>query len=159
MGTNFGSWSRPFLGLVRFIGVLIRSGSYNCWIARWLLEQQWPMLTFELGLPRTLIARPSRISTWTEHHDVQPWHVVGCHLPSDDALSFGATAAFNDLSPAPIAIATPATTAPFMKSLRLKLFSCVSIACSFMISLPASQLLIIVPYARDFPWCWDNCPG
>ena len=34
IGTNFGSSLRPFLGLVRFMGVLIRSGSYTCCKAR-----------------------------------------------------------------------------------------------------------------------------
>ena len=35
MGTNFGSMPRPLAGLVRFIGILMRSGSYICCGIMW----------------------------------------------------------------------------------------------------------------------------
>ena len=35
MGTNFGSMPRPLTGLVRFIGVFTRSGSYICCGIMW----------------------------------------------------------------------------------------------------------------------------
>jgi hypothetical protein len=40
IGTQRGSTPRPFCGLVRFSGTLIRSGSYTCCGIRWPRGQQ-----------------------------------------------------------------------------------------------------------------------
>jgi hypothetical protein len=90
----------------------------------WQRAQQFPRLTLELGFPLTLIARSLTTYTCTEHHDVQPWHVVDFHWP--DSFGFDllvcAKAFKLGFKAELIATAVAVATAVFKKSLRVIIF-------------------------------------
>ena len=121
IATNFGSSLRPFFGLVRFMGVLIRSGSYTCCRARWALGQLADPFTFDRLLPWTFIARPLTTYTSLEHQEVQPWQVEAIHWPmsAPAALPVWASARRSGVRAVFSARAAPVAAVAFTKLRRL----------------------------------------